>query len=81
MPVYEFKCRVCGHLQDERHSYDSIPSTTTCKGCGGMESRRQFSMPGVLIRPEGYSLSPSDPNYSKGIAEATERKVHTWQHS
>ena len=45
MPVYEFRCPVCGPF-DAHHSMAQVPRTRECPACGAA-SRRVFSAVGL----------------------------------
>jgi putative FmdB family regulatory protein len=34
MPIYEYKCKYCGHVDAQQHSVHNYPSRVTCISCG-----------------------------------------------
>lgn len=44
MPIYDFKCRVCGHVFDELVKLGATPD---CPSCGGRDLERLVSLPAV----------------------------------
>jgi putative FmdB family regulatory protein len=62
MPVYEYRCRECGHLVEEIQPMGSGPPGP-CPACGG-ELRRAYSRVGVKFSGWGFSstdkLVPGD---------------------
>lgn len=45
MPIYDFKCRGCGHVFDELLKVGATPES--CPSCGGNDLERLFSFPAV----------------------------------
>lgn len=43
MPIYEYRCRNCGHKFEEFQSINADPSKTKCPQCGEVRSERLFS--------------------------------------
>lgn len=48
-----------------------------CEECGGFSDRIYIHAPGVLIRPEGWDLSPNDPQHS--FLPKKDREINRWQ--
>ncbi|RDV84013.1 FmdB family zinc ribbon protein [Ammonifex thiophilus] len=47
MPIYDYKCRSCGYIWEERsESADSTPAS--CPRCGGTDLQRLFPAPNLL---------------------------------
>jgi len=53
MPIYEYRCRICGATSDFLFTagHDEIVS---CKTCGSPEIERLISAPSFLARPEEH---------------------------
>jgi putative FmdB family regulatory protein len=60
MPLYEYRCQVCGELEEKIQSY-SAPTEHDCPKCGSKEgmtrqiSRVAFNMSGGGWYAQGYS--------------------------
>jgi len=44
MPIYDFKCRACGHVFEE---LVRLGQTPPCPSCGGSELEKLVSIPAV----------------------------------
>lgn len=67
MPIYEFKCRVCGHEFEELVRHDVTPA---CPSCRSGELERLVSLPTVstaTTRQRSYSAA-------RRRADATKRE-------
>ena len=51
MPIYEYKCKVCGHVFEEKHSTQEIREK--CPKCKG-EIAKVFSPPGISFVGSGF---------------------------
>lgn len=48
MPIYDYECKACGHVFDEKRKIDERDNPIDCPKCGGKEAKRQmggFSLP------------------------------------
>ncbi|APV43476.1 putative regulatory protein, FmdB family [Dehalogenimonas formicexedens] len=50
MPIYDYKCRACGHVTELLVSYTGKCQDFSCSSCGGTDLERQRSVPIVLSR-------------------------------
>jgi putative FmdB family regulatory protein len=66
MPVYEYRCRTCGHQFDIQQSFTD-DALTTCPECGG-ELRKVFAPVGISFKGSGFykTDSRSSSSSSKG---------------
>jgi putative FmdB family regulatory protein len=44
MPVYEYRCEVCGERFDRLVRTAGLDESVTCPRCGATETRRQWSV-------------------------------------
>lgn len=56
MPIYTYKCKNCGTLQDRHHGFDSM--VTDLCACSG-ELRRVFNPAGVSFKGDGFYRTDS----------------------
>jgi putative FmdB family regulatory protein len=52
MPLYEYKCKKCGHRFERIQSY-SAPDVTECPVCQG-EAERLISAPSIQFKGSGF---------------------------
>ncbi|OGK09645.1 MAG: hypothetical protein A2Y63_03125 [Candidatus Riflebacteria bacterium RBG_13_59_9] len=55
MPIYEYKCTVCGHLFEVIAAF-SANGTRKCKKCGA-PAKRLISAPQVLFHGSGFYVT------------------------
>ena len=60
MSLYSYRCPTCGEVE-ARFPLGQSPQAFPC-ACGAEARRVYLSLP-VILRPEGWSLSPEDPRY------------------
>jgi putative FmdB family regulatory protein len=53
MPIYEYRCAVCGH-QDEHLQKVSDEPLSICPACGKPEYRKQLSAAGFQLKGTGW---------------------------
>jgi putative FmdB family regulatory protein len=53
MPIYEYRCSVCGHT-DEHLQKVSEAQLTVCPACGKPEYRKQLSAAGFQLKGTGW---------------------------
>lgn len=75
MPLYEFKCKSCGHEFEEILSYSDRDSDVECKLCGSESERKPASSFGIhnTLDPKKDTIS-SNKEIDKVIGAAAERK-------
>ena len=77
MPLYEYRCQVCGELEEKIQSY-SAPTEHDCPKCGyqaGMTrqiSQVAFNMSGGGWYAQGYSGKDSSPALKEASPAAKE---------
>ena len=58
MPVYEYRCRACGHLFEEVQPMGG-PPPDACPDCGGTDLKRVYGRVGVRFSGWGFSSTDS----------------------
>lgn len=64
MPVYEYRCRTCGHQFEAQQSFSDDP-LTECPECAG-ELRKVFSPVGISFKGSGFYKNDSRSGSSSG---------------
>jgi putative FmdB family regulatory protein len=71
VPLYEYRCKQCGHQFEKIQSF-SAPDVTECPVCKG-ELERLISAPAVQFKGSGfYSTDYGSKNSSKGPSKSGE---------
>jgi putative FmdB family regulatory protein len=76
MPIYEYRCAVCGH-QDEHLQKISDAPLTVCPACGKPEYRKQLSAAGFQLKGTGWYATDFKGGTKKAAAAKTESKPET----
>lgn len=80
MPIYEYRCAVCGH-QDEHLQKVSDEPLSVCPACGKPEYRKQLSAAGFQLKGTGWYATDfkggSKKTESKPADSKTEAKPDT----
>ena len=63
MPVYEYRCRTCGHQFDIQQSFTD-DALSVCPECEG-ELRKVFAPVGISFKGSGFYKTDSRPGSSK----------------
>lgn len=75
MPVYEYRCRSCGHHLEELQALGAGPPGP-CPECGG-ELRRVYGRVGVILSGWGFkrtdALLPEDRRAGKDFRKLREK--------
>lgn len=58
MPIYQYRCRSCGHELEMRQSFED-DALTTCPSCGEEQLRRVISASGVIFKGSGWYIKDS----------------------
>jgi len=53
MPIYEYRCEVCGHLHEVLQRMSDSP-LTMCPKCGEEGLRKQLTAPGFQLKGSGW---------------------------
>src|SRR6267378_1711684 len=72
MPIYEYRCAVCGH-QDEHLQKVSDAQLTVCPACGKPEYRKQLSAAGFQLKGTGWYAT----DFKGGSKKPAEKKTDT----
>jgi putative FmdB family regulatory protein len=65
VPAYDYICDACGLTREVTKPMAEAGRAETC-GCG-QTLRRLYAINPVVMRPWGYSTSPTDPRYWDGF--------------
>jgi putative FmdB family regulatory protein len=68
MPVYEYRCRACGHQFDIQQSF-SDDALTVCPECSG-ELRKVFAPVGIAFKGSGFYKTDSRSGSSGSSSSA-----------
>ena len=53
MPIYEYRCEACGHLEEHLQKVSEAP-LTVCPACGKPTYRKQLSAAGFQLKGTGW---------------------------
>ncbi|MCX7627917.1 MAG: zinc ribbon domain-containing protein [Methylophilaceae bacterium] len=53
MPIYEYRCSTCGHVEDVMQKMSDAP-LTTCPQCGAESYVKQLSAAGFQLKGSGW---------------------------
>jgi len=56
MPIYAYRCAVCGHAKDVLQKL-SDPLLTTCPSCGAETFRKQLTAAGFQLKGSGWYVT------------------------
>ena len=65
MPIYEYRCRECGHLFDAIQKYTDTP-LTDCPECEKPTADRCLSTPAIQFKGSGFYIT----DYKGGSGKA-----------
>ncbi len=72
MPVYAYRCRLCGQLTDLFASVTDAPDQVVCEHCSSKETRRIISRV-ACHASEGDKTARLDPKYEKMVNSAMKK--------
>lgn len=79
MPIYEYRCRECGHLTEKWQKF-SDPALTACEKCGGavtkIISQTSFHLKGSGWYVTDYASRSSEKKPAKKEEKEKTNKVH-----
>jgi putative FmdB family regulatory protein len=64
MPIYEYRCTVCGSVFDRMTSFGD-ETVAACPN-GHTDTQRVFSSPGVIFKGSGFYVTDNRPNGKSG---------------
>ena len=82
MPIYEYKCKKCGHRFEKIHQSFSEPRVKKCPECGGAVEQL-FSAPAAHFKGEGFYVTDyarrgsGKPDSAEGASSAGPAKEKT----
>jgi putative FmdB family regulatory protein len=84
MPIYEYRCNVCGHTDEHLQKVSEAP-LTVCPACGKPEYRKQLSAAGFQLKGTGWyatdfkstAKKPADKKPDTAKETKTESKPET----
>jgi len=76
VPIYEYRCQVCGH-QDEHLQKVSDAPLSECPACGKPEYRKQLSAAGFQLKGTGWYATDFKGTAKKSADKKTESKTET----
>ena len=69
MPIYEYRCDVCGHRLDALQKVSDAP-LTDCPECGRSELKRQLSAPSFRLKGGGWYETDFKDKNRRNVIEA-----------
>ena len=69
MPIYEYRCNVCGHQEEHLQKVSEAP-LTVCPACGKPEYRKQLSAAGFQLKGTGWYAT----DFKGGSKKAADKK-------
>lgn len=77
MPLYEYQCLSCDHVQEELFSTaDKATVAVNCKKCGGGSKRILFSRTNVHFKGSGFYVNEYGKSAERINAESDIRDMH-----
>ncbi len=75
MPIYEYKCKKCGHVFEVQQSFGDEPVKTCCKdGCDG-RVQKVFSPPAIIFKGSGFYVNDHGRGNGNGRKNAAAAKA------
>src|SRR5881227_2563370 len=72
MPIYEYRCNVCGHKEEHLQKVSEAP-LTVCPACGKPEYRKQLSAAGFQLKGTGWYAT----DFKSGSKKSADKKADT----
>ena len=69
MPIYEYRCTVCGEISSLMTSVSNKPQAIDCEHCGSNDTVRVISLPSVRLSNLS-KVESLDPKYDKMVDTA-----------
>ena len=72
MPIYEYRCAVCGHQEEHLQKVSEAP-LSICPACGKPEYRKQLSAAGFQLKGTGWYAT----DFKGGAKKTADKKTDT----
>ena len=72
MPIYEYRCAVCGHQEEHLQKVSEAP-LSICPACGKPEYRKQLSAAGFQLKGTGWYAT----DFKGGAKKTADKKSDT----
>ncbi len=72
MPIYEYRCAVCGHQEEHLQKVSDAP-LSVCPACGKPEYRKQLSAAGFQLKGTGWYAT----DFKGGAKKTADKKADT----
>jgi putative FmdB family regulatory protein len=72
MPIYEYRCAVCGHQEEHLQKVSEAP-LSICPACGKPEYRKQLSAAGFQLKGTGWYAT----DFKGGAKKIADKKSDT----
>ena len=76
MAIYDFRCLSCGATFEAAFPIQAANRSPSCGLCGSLDTRRIFSMPGVIYKTEGFTKIDSGERFE---SQLTPRGKEIWK--
>lgn len=76
MPIYEYRCNLCGHGDEHLQKVSDAP-LTVCPACGKPEYRKQLSAAGFQLKGTGWYATDFKGGAKKPAETKTESKTES----
>src|SRR6476660_6210699 len=76
MPIYEYRCAVCGHQEEHLQKVSEAP-LSVCPACGKPEYRKQLSAAGFQLKGTGWYATDFKGGSKKPADKKSETKSDT----
>ena len=74
MPIYEYKCNLCGHYMDALQGINDAP-LEKCPECSEKELQRMISAPNFRLSGDGWYETDFKTGAKKNIVDAKDDKA------
>jgi putative FmdB family regulatory protein len=76
MPIYEYRCKACGHQEDHLQKLSEAP-LTKCPACGKKKYQKQLTAAGFQLKGSGWYASDFKGGGKKPEEAKPEAKAET----
>jgi len=73
MPIYEYRCAACGHLEEHLQKVSEAP-LTKCPACGRKKYEKRLSAAGFQLKGSGWYATDFKSAAKKADDKKTESK-------